>query len=152
MPGRARQDCSSPAGRRERRPNVSLASVYPQAIGAQAAWSRSLNGQGVGIAVIDSGTNPSADLGGARLVQVSLAGQTDVSDRYGHGTIVAGVVGGQSADGRYVGVAPGRDRLLAERRDAIERRLHERHHQRARLGARPRADQQHQGCAPLRVS
>jgi serine protease AprX len=41
-------------------------------------------------------------------VQVSIPGITAGStDTYGHGTLVAGVLGGRSEEGRYVGIAPG---------------------------------------------
>ena len=32
---------------------------------------------------------------------------TKLDDSFGHGSLVAGVAAGKSADGRYVGVAPG---------------------------------------------
>jgi serine protease AprX len=83
-----------------------LSTLYPQIDGAPAAWSQGYTGAGVGVAVIDSGVNPSPDLG-TRLTQVQLNGQTTVADIYGHGTFVAGVVGGSSANGRYIGIAPG---------------------------------------------
>ena len=49
-----------------------------------------------------------ADLG-SRVVQVALPGQDPASldDGYGHGTFVAGVSAGLSADGKHVGLAPG---------------------------------------------
>ena len=83
-----------------------LSTLYPQIDGAPAAWSQGYTGSGVGVAVIDSGVVPSPDFG-ARLTQVQLNGQTTVADTYGHGTFVAGVLAGSSADGRYVGIAPG---------------------------------------------
>jgi serine protease AprX len=43
-----------------------------------------------------------------KMVQANVSGVTyGADDAYGHGTLVAGVVGGKSKDGRYVGVAPG---------------------------------------------
>src|SRR5262249_42735202 len=85
---------------------ASLATLYPLIDGAPAAWAQSLTGAGIGVAVIDSGVHPNADMGN-RLTQVPLAGQTDLDDHYGHGTFVASVIAGQSADGRYTGIAPG---------------------------------------------
>jgi serine protease AprX len=82
-----------------------LSTLYPQIDGAPAAWGSGYTGAGIGVAVIDSGVVPAADFG-TRLVQVQLNGQTSVTDTYGHGTFVAGVVGGASGDGRYVGIAP----------------------------------------------
>jgi serine protease AprX len=84
-----------------------LATFYPQVIGAPTAWNGGLTGAGIGIAVLDSGVAAVPDFGG-RLVQVQLPGQTaPAGDAYGHGTFVAGVAAGSSADGRYRGVAPG---------------------------------------------
>ena len=83
-----------------------LASLYPTVDGFQAAWDLGYTGAGVGVAVIDSGTTLAADFG-SRLTQVTLTGQTTSVDTYGHGSFVTSVVGGASADGRYVGVAPG---------------------------------------------
>jgi serine protease AprX len=83
-----------------------LSTLYPQIDAASAAWSQGYTGTGIGVAVLDSGVVPSADFGN-RLVQVELNGQTSITDTYGHGTFVAGVVGGASPDGRYVGIAPG---------------------------------------------
>src|SRR5438105_6480506 len=88
-------------------PASSLATLYPVLDGVPAAWSRGLSGKGVGIAVIDSGVAPAADFG-QRLVQVRLANQDGaLADAYGHGSFVAGIAGGSSSDGRYLGIAPG---------------------------------------------
>ena len=84
----------------------SLASLYPAVDGASAAWNQGYTGAGIGIAVVDSGVAPAVDFG-SRLTHVQLSGQTSIADTYGHGTFVAGVAGGVSADGRYVGIAPG---------------------------------------------
>jgi serine protease AprX len=83
----------------------SLSTIFPRVDGAPTAWSQGITGEGVGIAVIDSGTAPVTDFSG-RLTQVQLAGQTTFADAVGHGSFVAGVAAGSSADGRYVGVAP----------------------------------------------
>ncbi len=79
------------------------------------------NGNGIGVAVIDSGIADHPDLhnanGTSRVVysQSFVAGDTTTSDKYGHGTHVAGLVGGSgvnsgTANGyaaNYAGVAPG---------------------------------------------
>ena len=71
------------------------------------AWSAGYDGAGVGIAVIDSGVAPVSDFSG-RLVQVQLPFQTwAADDLHGHGTMVAGIAAGKSADGRFIGIAPG---------------------------------------------
>jgi serine protease AprX len=84
----------------------SLANLYPTVDGAQAAWSLGYTGAGVGVAVIDSGGAAVPDFG-SRLTQVLLEGQTTSVDAIGHGTFVTSILAGASADGRYVGIAPG---------------------------------------------
>jgi serine protease AprX len=82
-----------------------LTTLYPQIDGAPAAWSSGFTGEGVGVAVVDSGVTPLPEFD-SRLTRVTLSGQPTIEDTYGHGTFVAGVVGGVAADGRYVGIAP----------------------------------------------
>jgi serine protease AprX len=84
-----------------------LSTIYPTIDNVGKAWTTGQNGAGVGIAVIDSGVTPAADFG-TRLTQVRLDGQLgSLDDANGHGTMVAGVAGGSSTDGRFVGIAPG---------------------------------------------
>jgi serine protease AprX len=86
---------------------ASLATTYPVRDAVSKPWSAGVTGQGVGIAVIDSGVTPS-DAFGSRLVQVPLDGQTgSLDDVVGHGTMVAGVAAGNSPEGNYIGIAPG---------------------------------------------
>jgi serine protease AprX len=87
--------------------SANLATIFPARDSASNPWNAGITGEGVGIAVIDSGVTPSADFG-TRLVQVRLDGQSgSLDDTVGHGTLVAGVAAGQSADGRFIGIAPG---------------------------------------------
>jgi serine protease AprX len=94
-----------------------LANVYNQVIGATQVWNlpNSLQGQGIGVAVVDSGINPSGDLYTNMGVNRQIANvrfNTDynqnTSDGYGHGTHVSSVIGGDGSDsgGKYIGVAP----------------------------------------------
>jgi serine protease AprX len=83
-----------------------LATQYPAVDGIQAAWNGGYTGEGIGVAVIDSGSTAAADFG-TRLTQVILPGQTSSVDTYGHGTFVSSVLAGSSSSGQYVGVAPG---------------------------------------------
>jgi serine protease AprX len=77
-----------------------------------ANWSLD-SGSGVGVALIDTGVNPTADLRGDRLVRgPDLSGEGDGVDRFGHGTFMAGLIAGDgtaSSRGgtRHVGAAPG---------------------------------------------
>src|SRR4051812_16476605 len=95
-----------------------LATAYPWSVLAPEAWARA-TGRGVTVAVIDTGI--AGDLpdfrdgaGASRVTGsavVNPAAHT-ASDRFGHGTHVAGIIagdGGRRTDalaGRYVGVAP----------------------------------------------
>lgn len=77
-----------------------------------SSWSLDA-GHGVGVALVDTGANPTSDLRGDRLVRgPDLSGERDGVDRFGHGTFMAGLIAGDgtaSSTGgvRHVGVAPG---------------------------------------------
>jgi serine protease AprX len=86
------------------------ASVYPQEIHADNAWSSGNSGQGIGVAVLDTGVYASKDFnsnGPNRLVSNVGKGGPN-ADGFGHGSHVAGLAAGSgvNSDGRYVGVAP----------------------------------------------
>ena len=99
-----------------------LATPFDQTIGATKLWSHS-TGAGVGVGVIDTGI--SGDLPDFQTAQGSSAsrviasavvdpGATTADDTYGHGTAVAGLVGGDGwyrdggdpLFGQYAGTAP----------------------------------------------
>ena len=85
-----------------------------------AASQYGFDGTGVGVAVIDSGIATNSDLnnanGSSRVVysQSFVAGDSTTSDKFGHGTHVAGLIGGSGANSgsgngypaTYAGVAP----------------------------------------------
>jgi serine protease AprX len=94
---------------------------YDQAVLAPYAWSANLNGNGIGVAVIDSGITSGKDFAlsngtGSRIVynQNFANGKNTVSDLYGHGTHVAGIVAGGGLNSRgttfrktFMGIADG---------------------------------------------
>lgn len=85
-------------------------------IGAPAAWQAGFDGEGVTVAVLDSGydrTHP--DLAGLVTGERDfLYGAPEAEDLNGHGTHVASTVAGSGAasEGRYKGVAPGAKLLV----------------------------------------
>lgn len=106
-----------------------LATNFPKTTGADQAWAAGVTGKGVGVAVIDSGIDgdiadfKNAD-GTSRVTNViSNPGATTAGDPVGHGTHVAGIVGGNSAfrtdglAGRYTGIAPEVDLIAIKTSD-----------------------------------
>jgi serine protease AprX len=88
-------------------------------IGADKAWNRGVNGNGVGVAVVDTGVAgyipDFMSAGQSRVIASAVTNPcaTDADDHVGHGTHVAGLIagnsvgyGGYSLNGRYMGVAP----------------------------------------------
>jgi len=106
--------------------SANLQTVYPQAVRAAELWSAPapIQGTGIGVAVLDSGVKGDNDFSGVngtgkdpgsnRLLAkiISIAGQASPDDDNGHGTWVAGIIGGRGWGanhgdrGYYVGIAP----------------------------------------------
>ena len=90
----------------------SLASVFNQVIRASDVWNEGpayLQGQGMTVAVVDSGTIKNHDLGGRLLKKINFDPQAhDATDKFGHGTFVSWIIGGdgKDSDGQFIGVAP----------------------------------------------
>jgi serine protease AprX len=95
-----------------------LLNTYNRAIGADRLWKEPpyLDGQGITVAVVDSGIANHPDLqvygGGNSRITSSVDFTSDppnTTDQYGHGTHVAGIIGGNGNETNDVriGVAPG---------------------------------------------
>ena len=102
-------------------PLKGLDEITDLATNVNAAWNAGYNGQGIGVAVIDSGiTDSHPDLWDSTESHSRVVYHQDFTgtpttnssgakyDLYGHGTHVAGIVGGNGylSSGSYIGVAP----------------------------------------------
>jgi serine protease AprX len=86
--------------------------VAIKSISAERSQSRGVTGQGVAIAIIDTGISPVKDftmpVNRIAAFQDFINGKTEPYDDNGHGTHVAGIAcgNGYASAGKYVGVAP----------------------------------------------
>lgn len=81
-----------------------------RAMGAPAAWAMGATGEGVIVAVVDTGVSKVEDLGGTKLLEGAsfVPGAKTAADDQGHGTHVAGTIAQTTNNGVGVaGVAPG---------------------------------------------
>src|SRR3954470_6172553 len=91
---------------------VTTQSPFVQSTGASTAWAAGNYGKGVGVAVIDTGISAMNDFAGRVVYGPDLSGEGTTLDSYGHGTVMAGAIGGSGADsannnkGAYTGIAP----------------------------------------------
>jgi serine protease AprX len=90
-----------------------LLNVYNRAVRATDVWAGAsgmqLQGQGIGVAVVDSGVVRTEDLKGRVIGAVNFDDDEHESgDSFGHGTFVAGLIAGdgKASNGQYVGMAP----------------------------------------------
>jgi serine protease AprX len=84
--------------------------AFRQETGAARLASQGDTGQGVTVAVLDTGIDRLPDFAGRLIGGVDLTpGNNPFQDGYGHGTFVAGLIAGSgaSSNGQYQGEAPG---------------------------------------------
>lgn len=85
------------------------ANVYTDEIDADMAWEDGILGQGIAVAVVDTGIANGGDFSSPRRVVATVSKNRSRRDGYGHGSHVAGIIAGDGANsgGAYMGVAPG---------------------------------------------
>ncbi|WP_223805937.1 S8 family peptidase [Ornithinibacillus gellani] len=95
---------------------ATLAESVPQ-IGAPDAWESGFDGEGITVAVLDTGIdNEHPDVASQLKQMETFVPNDDGMDRHGHGTHVASTVlgNGAASDGLYTGVAPGADLITGK--------------------------------------
>jgi len=98
-----------------------IPSVFKKVSGGVRLASAGGNGQGINVALIDTGVSSLPDIAGAivpitpdvvgmpQQMCLNLAGDGTCDDMYGHGTFMAGIIAGNgsASAGKYAGMAPG---------------------------------------------
>ena len=88
---------------------ITLMDRVRQIINAETAYRRGYFGENIGVAVLDTGIFSHVDFG-RRIVffQDYVSGRRGTYDDNGHGTHIAGIIGGDgtASRGKYMGIAP----------------------------------------------
>ncbi|WP_235848479.1 S8 family peptidase [Litchfieldia alkalitelluris] len=90
-----------------------IQNAYNTAVAAEKVWSKGYKGEGVTVAVVDSGLlneSNSTDFKGRIVAETKTSSNAaNMADFFGHGTHVAGIIGGDGSvsGGKFVGIAPG---------------------------------------------
>jgi serine protease AprX len=92
-------------------PPGQVSGIYPRVVKAHRVWRRGISGNGVTVAVLDSGVAADLDLvqpANRILASVNFADERRTSDPGGHGTHIAGIIAGNGSrsGGEFVGIAP----------------------------------------------
>ena len=95
-------------------PVAQAGSMYQTArlLGIDRSWAAGQTGAGVAVAVVDSGVAPSSFFGSRLVAGADFSGgNNSLSDGFGHGTHIAGIIAGSSGkvgnSKEFTGVAPG---------------------------------------------
>lgn len=90
-----------------KKPVVDDASTTASAtIRAPEAWAAGHTGEGIGIALVDTGVSPRPDLHDGVVGQIDTSGVGRRTDGHGHGTFLAGLMVGDDGPDGALGVAP----------------------------------------------
>lgn len=98
---------AAPASGKPEAPQTPASWTAVDTIGASDVWADGVTGEGVGIALVDTGVSPRPELQDAVVGQIEIGPPGRRTDGHGHGTFLAGLMASRGGDGVATGVAPG---------------------------------------------